>query len=71
MTIVSNLIKGILGKKNTFIEDDFIDEEEEIAFANVVDAWEREVWPLEMAKEREIEQKECEDNYDDMYGGQV
>lgn len=71
MTIVSNLIKGILGKKNKSIEDEFIDEEEEIAFANVVDAWEREVWPLEMAKEREIEQKECEDNYDDMYGGQV
>lgn len=65
MTIVCNLIKAILGKKKTSIEDIYINEEEEIAFANVVDAWEREVWPLEKAKEQEIEKKELEAYFND------
>lgn len=65
MKYVRNLMKAMLGRKNVSIEDVYIDEEEEIAFANVVDAWEREVWPLERAKEQELERKELEAYFND------
>lgn len=67
MKFVRNLMEAMLGRKNTSIEDVYIDEEEEIAFANAVDAWEREVWPLERAKEQEIERKEREAYFSDQY----
>lgn len=68
---IGNLIKTTLKGKSTTIEEIYIDEEEELAFAKLVDDWERYVWPLERTKEQEQEQKECEANHNDIYGGQV
>jgi len=47
------------GKNNaSLLEDINIDMDEEMAFAVAFEAWEREVWPLEMTKEQEQARKE-------------
>lgn len=58
---VEAVFSFIKGKNNEPSEEDyinFIDMDEEMAVAIAFEAWSREVWPLEMAKELEQERKE-------------